>query len=78
METVPRPEVAAHLAVFGAAPDDVEKKQREIREQIARDERARAAADAERRARRPRRAPPKRTGGSWNASGPRCGTRASA
>ncbi len=50
METVPRPELAAHLAFFGAAPGDVEKKQREIREQIARDEQARAAAEAERRA----------------------------
>ena len=50
METVPRPELAAHLAFFGAASDDVEKKEREIREQIARDEQARAAAEAERRA----------------------------
>ena len=50
IETVPRPELAAHLAFFGAAPDDAEKKQREIRAQIARDERARAAAEAERRA----------------------------
>ena len=50
METVPRPELAAHLAVFGAGPDDIEKKEREIRERIARDEQARAAAEAERRA----------------------------
>ena len=50
VQEVPQPGRAAHLAFFGAAPDDVEKKEREIRAQIARDERARAAAEAERRA----------------------------
>ena len=50
MDTVPRPELAAHLAVFGAGPDDIEEKEREIRKRIARDEQAQAAAEAERRA----------------------------
>ncbi len=50
MGTIPRPELAAHLAVFGAGPGDIEKKEREIRERIERDERARAEAEAERRA----------------------------
>ena len=50
METVPRPELAAHLAVVGAGPDDIEEKEREIRERIERDEQARAVAEAERRA----------------------------
>ena len=56
MDTIPQAELAAHLAVFGAGPDDIGEKEREVRERIARDEQARAAAEAERRAGERRRA----------------------
>ncbi|MDE0058155.1 MAG: phytanoyl-CoA dioxygenase family protein [Defluviicoccus sp.] len=49
-EKIPEEQVVAHLAFFGAAPDAIEEKEREIRERIARDERARLAAEEARRA----------------------------
>ncbi|MDE3260991.1 MAG: relaxase domain-containing protein [Acidobacteriota bacterium] len=48
---IPEAEVAAHLAALGAAPDGVAEPAGGIRSAIAEDERARAAAEAERRER---------------------------
>ena len=50
MEEIPQRELGTHLAFFGAAPDGIEDKEKQLREQIARDERARAAAEEARRA----------------------------
>ena len=50
VEEIPERELTAHLAAFGAGPDGIEERQEKIREQIARDVQARAAAEEERRA----------------------------
>ena len=50
-QDIPEAEVAAHLAALGAAPDGFAEAARGIRSAIAEDERARAAAEAERRER---------------------------
>ena len=50
VEEIPERELAAHLAAFGAGPDGIGERQEKIREQIARDVQARAAAEEERRA----------------------------
>ncbi len=49
---LPQPELAAHLIALGAEADGVDRKREDIRQRIARDEAARAAAvEAERRER---------------------------
>ena len=50
VKEIPERELAAHLAAFGAGPNGIEEKEKKIREQIARDAQARAAAEEERRA----------------------------
>ena len=47
---IPQPQLVAHLSAFGAGPDGVEKKERKIRERIAREEAARRAAERARAA----------------------------
>ena len=50
VEEIPERELVAHLAAFGSGPNGIEEKDNKIREQIARDAQARAAAEEERRA----------------------------
>ena len=50
LEEIPERELVAHLASFGAGPEGIGEREEKIREQIARDEQARAAAEEERRA----------------------------
>ena len=47
-DDIPQRELAAHLGAAGAGPDEIEETEREIRERIAEQERARAAAERER------------------------------
>ncbi len=53
-EKIPEGQLAAHLASFGAGPDGIEEKEKEIRERIARAEEQRRAEEARRAAQRAR------------------------